>query len=228
MPSFSRLLVRLLAVAAAATPLFAQSAIVTVGSMSRDTGSNVIVDTLNDRQWLGFDVTKGLSYEQTLVAIGVGGQFAGYSIAHKADAQKFVDALLGANACSSSDYAVCAYGISFDIEKITGEDYSNYPGTGYDFDYAWFLSDSVYAAVGYIQILTDYYNAPNSQILKDNEWGAIANADTYSSIGSTSIYPIGWMLYRDMPQSVPEPGTLSLAGLGLFAAALARRRRARQ
>ncbi|NUQ61377.1 MAG: hypothetical protein HUU20_02745, partial [Pirellulales bacterium] len=74
-----------------------------IGSMSRDVVSNspYIIDSLNNREWLGWDVTKGLTYAQTVAATQAGGMFAGFSIARNNDAQLFVDALIGAgNPCT--------------------------------------------------------------------------------------------------------------------------------
>ena len=45
----------------------------TAGSLSRADGSELIIDSLNGREWLGWDVTKELSLAQTRAAIGPGG-----------------------------------------------------------------------------------------------------------------------------------------------------------
>ena len=51
----------------------AQAAIVTLGSLSRDSSSAVISDSRNGREWLSWDVTQGLTYEQTAMTSFIDG-----------------------------------------------------------------------------------------------------------------------------------------------------------
>jgi hypothetical protein len=52
----------------------AQAAPIVVGSLSREPAEQVIHDSLNNREWLGWDVTRGLNYAQTVAAIQPGGR----------------------------------------------------------------------------------------------------------------------------------------------------------
>ena len=61
----------------------AQASTITVGSLtSADDGSTeVIVDTLNNREWLRWDVLADLTYAETLAATSSGGAYADFIIA---------------------------------------------------------------------------------------------------------------------------------------------------
>ena len=61
-----------LAITALVTSALPAHATVSVGAMSRQDGSNYIEDSLHHRQWLGWDVTRGLNDTQTLAAIEEG------------------------------------------------------------------------------------------------------------------------------------------------------------
>ena len=73
-------------------------------SWSGDSTDTIIQDSLNDREWLRWDVLADLNYSETLSALGSGSAYEGWKVATEADAFLFVDALTQPvfNACSSA------------------------------------------------------------------------------------------------------------------------------
>ena len=223
------LLSNTLAISVLALATMQVQASVTVGAMSRQDGAAVIEDSLNNRQWLGWDVTRGLNYAQTLAAVQSGGAFAGFRVARSADAVLFVNGMLGLpNGCATGLSALCVQTENRDFERLVGEsfyDYRSLFNANYDYDYAWFLSgDGSTNNAGGIEIVTQDNGADRISI--NHRINSIAGVDANLYRGTS---PTGWLLFRDTPASVPEPGSLMLVMLAALAgyAAVPLPRRAR-
>jgi hypothetical protein len=208
-----------------------QASTVTVGALQRIDGSQLISDTLNGREWLGWDVTRHMTFDQAMTATAAGGVFAGFSIARNVDAQLFVDALSGTpNLCGTTGNEHCQEGASASAERLVGESYEDFRalyGIGSDIDVAFFLSDNgIGQDIGMVQIFT--YDDPQTQniVQKLNEWSSVADANFYTQYTTNGQFSgIGWMLYRDTNHSIPEPNSLFLVAMGLLTATVVRRLR---
>lgn len=214
-----------------AVALPAPASTITIGSLtSSDDGSTEIIhDSLNGLDWLRWDVLADLDYAQTLEAIGPGGAYEGWSLAHNAEAQMFIDALIGTpNDCTVNNGGFCrpkAYSFSLlGFGSLVGD--SSLPNaTDFTSDIAWFYNDlSQSTPVGYIA-LWERFNSSilqfTSDVEKQNQAYTIPLTDAFSSSGQFSEMPIGWLLYR--PAQVPEPGLFTLFALGLLGLGLATR-----
>lgn len=203
----------------AATSSFAAPVI--VGSMSRVAGSDLIVDSLNHREWIGWDATRGLSYSQTIAATQSGGAFDGFAVANGADALLFLDALLGTpHYCSDPAASTCAASESPQREMLVGESYfTSSQWYQADYEYVFYLSDSgTGQAVGALEVHTAYLGLDS--VSNYSEWGTFADSDAYAVVPQS----IGWLLFRQSSSGVPEPGTVALAGLALLTLSVTRRR----
>ena len=181
---------------------------------SNDDGSTEIIsDSLNNREWLRWDVLDHLTYAETLVAVTTGA-YQGWSIAGIEQAHQFVNALLfgRTNNCNTSapGFQYCYRGLPGNLTELFGDSASS------QYDRVFFLSDNLTAEeVGGFEYGPTSIHS-NSRVILSNEFGSKDNADSYPTVG--------WLLYRDTV-SVPTPGTLPLLGIGLLVLTLARRRR---
>lgn len=210
----------LIGIAATFYCIFASATTITVNSMSRVEGDMFILDTLNNREWLGWDIVRNLSYDQTLQAISPGGIFEGFSIANHVDAQMFVDAMVGPNSCTSTQLdwvPTCFTGENPLWERLVGESYLDFRsavGAPADHESVKFLN--WVGGAGYLDV--EVHDITADTIYKGNIWETIAGSDRY--IGAESF---GWLLFRNViPTSIPEPSTFILLFTGIFSLTLVR------
>ena len=198
----------------------AQSAPITIGSLSsNDDGSTeVVTDSLNNREWLRWDILDDLTYAETVAATGAGGAYDGWTIGDINDAQLFVDALLGTpNSCTTAQSVSTSCGtFTGSMVQLVGDNH----GLGDGDAFAWFLSNNGTGAEAGFLFSVDQ----SGEIFKRNEYNAIATTDQFAANGTASSDPVSWLLYRDVP-AVPVPAGLPLLLTGLAAFGMARSRR---
>ena len=192
------------------------AALVTHGYLStnNDGSSNIITDSLNNVEYLRFDVLADLTYAQTLAVLDTqdGG---GWSIAGSADALSLATAVLGVEATctfSGADVNFPSCGV---INGWTDGDL----GANYDMfsDYVLILDEA-----GNVDLLRMYIEG----ILNISDFGTIASSDIFSADGSEKANTISWLLVRDTAV-VPAPAAVWLFGSGLIGLiGLARRKKA--
>ncbi|WP_281556326.1 PEP-CTERM sorting domain-containing protein [Thalassomonas sp. RHCl1] len=190
----------------------ANAGLITIGALtSNDDGStNVITDTLNDREWLRWDLLADLTHAQTLAEIA-SGAYAGWTIAGADDANLFLDALYGGADHGCSDNVTIILNCA-DTGSYTSPQYkalfgdSGSSGT----ETAWFYDDTLtdnQAGMLYL------HNGEDNR--KINTYSTIAVSDNFSKYGLwSSSGTIGWLMYRSTAQ-VPEPPALAIFALAL-------------
>ena len=201
--------------------MYAHSTTIISGSMFRVDGSRIIVDSLNNREWLGWDVVRDYSYAQTVEAVKQGGDFSGFSLADNVDAQLFVDALVGLNACTATQpdwVPTCFTGEHPEWEPLVGESYleSRSSGSPGDHEAVKFLNWT--GGAGILDVLV--HDISPDTLSKGNLWTTIPDSDNF--VGSESF---GWLLFRERPATVPEPASILLVLVGVLALLMLRRHR---
>jgi len=191
----------------------AVAAVVSQGFLtSNDDGSsNIITDSLNNVEYLRFNVLADLTYAQTIAVLDTqdGG---GWSIASPTDAVKFTEALIGTTACTHDGLSVvlspCGSLTAWYDGKL-GNDH------GSTYDFAWFLDSGGQA--DYVRI-----KSTGEVIIDDYN---LADADEHAVGGIYDYVAVTWLVAR--PVVVPVPPAVWLFGSGLLGLiGVARRKKA--
>ena len=192
----------------------ASAAVVTIGSLSTETdgSSEIIDDSLNNRQWLRWDVLADLTYAQTVAATSAGGSYEDYSIATAADAALFLSAFGSTNAnCTSALVSILLFdcGATGSSSSIFGDNFNE------SWDYALFQNadDGFNRTVGFLQLGTT--PGVNNRLDVLWNWAQLNTSDRYATGGLNENIPMSWLLYKDV-NPVPIPGAVWLFGTGLI------------
>ena len=107
----------------------ANSTVITLGDISRDTENNVFIDNKTGNEWLSWDYNEQFNWEELQLATGVGGIYEDYQIATTADIHELFSNTNTTNFdnCSINSYDGIA-GNSNDecnISSLLSGDYSN-------------------------------------------------------------------------------------------------------
>ena len=191
-----------------ATP--ASADLFTVGHLTTDTDiGNTISDSLNNREWLRWNILAHLTYDGTVEATtDVSSPAFGYSIATAADAALFLQAAGSTNPdCTnpgvfdSVDCVDLRYPFS-----IFGD---NYNSSG---DYVFFLNDA-FIPDGVGQIYTLHVSLDTNLSvawLFDN----LRDTDEFSNDEGHPLNAISWLLFKEV-NPVPIPAAIWLFGAAL-------------
>jgi hypothetical protein len=178
------------------------AAVITHGALSAndDGTSNIITDSLNDYEWLRFDVLASLTRSETLAVLNTqdGG---GWSIADASKALLFINAILS-NSTNSCSLTTSTQGCGAVAGWSEGDFGDNYVSSG---EIVWYESDVTEA--GFIFIDDSGY------VSNETAWGDYVSTDGYSASGSNQ--DVSWLLYREVA-TVPVPAAIWLFGSGLL------------
>jgi hypothetical protein len=215
-------LITKITLAVALTASSVASAAVITGSLSYDSGTDIITDTATTTTYLGWDVLAELTYAQTLAEIASGATYDGYHIASQAEAYTFYHAARG----SLTDVGTWFSFGTFDV--VDGVPFGD--NDGIDYDSAWFISDVVSADPSEFRVGLLGFEQGSPDVFGYVE-------DIISSTGSDlrscdplcgAFDPVSWLLVSNVASAeLPEPSVLLLMGLGLLGIVGVNRRKIR-
>ena len=188
-----------LAVSVLAISTSVNAAVVTHGSLSSDDSTNIITDSLNNYEWLRFDVLAGQTYADTLAALNTqdGG---GWSIAGVTQANMFVDAMALGSPITCASWNDRCWSLSNWNDGDFGNNWTSL------YDNAYFLNDA--GRAGFIEL----YEGPQEFNIDDDYW-TIAEVDAFVAGGTARQST--WLTYREV-SAVPVPAAVWLFGSGLL------------
>ncbi len=172
-------------------PLVATAGIITLGNgnITSDTDSDIIVDHLNQREYLRFDVLGQMTYQEQ-VDITTTGIYSDFSIANHLINFDFINALLDGNTGS------CSSGINTGFCNVlnSNDTWSEGDlGLSYQADYDYWLYENTVD-----QATTDFSLAgirSFGTVYSYSNWGNEASVNFF---GNSTTLPIHLLMYRDI------------------------------
>ncbi len=178
----------------------------TTGDLSYNDETDVITNQQTQQTYLGWDVIRSYTYDETVAATASGGLYSDYHIADYAEAKTFFEAAMyGTCDISSGVNKTCRTELEFGVNGWFGDNSI----TG--FDYAWFLS-SGQSIAGLIEMSYAGYDHKFS----DNTLIKLAATDAWADGGVWESQAITWLLVANTTSTVPVPAAIWLFGTALI------------
>jgi hypothetical protein len=185
-----------------------------IGNLSHNTGDAYVTDSLNDLEWMHFDAAGSNGSVANLLAsfADSNSELYGFTLSGTTHADLFLDAAFG-----SQTYSTSAAGFSIMESGIDASSFLDTMGDGFsNMNNVWkyFVADDVTS--GSIHI--DWTLGQDSNNANVNHTGnASTNPDNW-------LNDMSWLAYRPsverppaVPDEIPEPTTIAIFALGIFA-----------
>ncbi|MBC3766932.1 PEP-CTERM sorting domain-containing protein [Neptunicella marina] len=196
-----------------------QATLISIGALSsNDDGSTqIIVDTLNNREWLRWDVLASLTYAETVTAISAGGAYEGFTLAGIGDIGLLLNALFypSVNTCLPQlNNVTCSNTAGITIAQNLAL-FGN-ANNANNWTYTVVIDPLNTDSVALLYANGGSPSTPTNSVLPygiNREWKDVLDIDTtHSGSGSRDI---GFLLYRSIA-TVPEPSVWMLMLLGML------------